>query len=125
MGRYTDTEMGFTAELKVNPSASIEKDEALEKWLESLNKKLETSQELFEKSVKILDSEDEMDKLKAVMQKLVDDIKFMLDMIEKYADSKGISLRRYFRDHNLDFKSARNVLVPDEEKIGKDQTILR
>ncbi len=63
-----------------------------------------------------------MDNLKAAMQKLIDEIRFMLDAIEKYADSKGISLRKYFKEYNLDFPSAKNVLVPDEEKTGREQT---
>ncbi len=40
MERYAKTSLGFTSELKVSSNPSIEKDEALEKWLESLNKKL-------------------------------------------------------------------------------------
>ena len=115
MRRYTDTEMGFTSELKVNPNASIEKDEALEKWLESLDKKLKESQRLFKESVDILDDPDKLDMLKAEAKKMIDDIVFMMDIINKYVASKGISLRKYYREFKLDFPNAKNALIQDED----------
>ena len=119
MEKYTNTGIGFTADIKVNPN-SLERDEALEKWIESLNKRLEKSQKYFTNSADVLNSRDELEKIKDYMKRANENIAFMIDTIEKYANSKGIPLRRYFREFKLDFPSARNVLLYNGENIEKE-----
>ena len=113
---YADTKMGFTADIKVNPQRRIEKDEALEKWLEDLNKKCQESHEVFNKLSHILDDQDKMKDMKSLVEAIKDDISFETDTIQKYLISKGISLKQYYQVYQLDFPFARNILMPNEAK---------